>query len=522
MTMKFNADKFFTAASVAYVILPVMLFFAGWLKMYISIPAVLVCIFLAWSIYRELTLDECRLVERASARFWLIILGVMCVLVMLSGIGNFSYQNGDFIARNPLYRDVCIYDWPVIYDLSEQTPFVQSIVGSGKVALSYYFSWWLAPAFVSKIFSCGQIGQNICIYVWAVLGMFLIAYNLCVHFRRKSFAIVMIFIFFSGLDVVGFFIMWMIKGGNLFPDVFIHHIEWWSGLQLSSNTTQLFWVFNQSIPTWLIMILLLNLKSNKNFMALASLVFAYSPWAVFGMIPIAVYAWFESKDNFRQAFTFQNIAVSLLMLVIYGAFYASGTGVSEGSSHFNIHGIYSAGCYLMMIFLEVVIFFIIMGKSAVKYRFYYVVLAELVLFPTYTLVHYNFFIRATIPALFVLMVFVMKFIVDENRPALRIRRMCLIAVLAVGALTATGEISRSVAYDTLFLLRNTEVGDFVIRKISKPALKKTLLQEEVYSVGKMRTDNAGIIKNMFMDMYFTYNLNDTFFFGHLAKGNADM
>lgn len=522
--MKFNADRFFTAASVIYVILPVILFFTGWLKVYISIPAVLVCSFLAGSIYRELNLDECRLVERASVNFWLIVLVVMCVLVMLSGIGSFSYQNGDFIARNPFYRDLCNYNWPVIYDFSEQTPFVQSILGSGKAALSYYFSWWLPPAFVCKIFSFGQIGQNICIYVWAVLGMFLITYNLCIHFSRRSFAIVMIFIFFSGLDVVGYCIKCMINGDRVFPDIFLRHIEWWSGLQLSSNTTQLFWVFNQSIPTWLITILLLNLKSNKNFMALASLIFAYSPWAVFGIIPIAVYTLFEGKDSFRKALTFQNIAIPIIMLVLYGALYTSGTAVGEGASHFNITDLKTAAAYLMMIFLEVVIFFIIMGKSAVEYRFYYVVFAELLLFPTYTLIQYDFFIRATIPALFLLMIFVIKFLIDENKPSLRIRKICLVAVLAVGAWTAAGEIFRSISYDVLFFTKDKEIAAPIVRRFSrsvpKSALERPLLREEVYSIGKMRTDNAEVIKG-FMIRFFIYNFDNTPFFRYLAKGNDE-
>ena len=511
-----NADKFFTAASVIYVILPVIIFFSGWLNYFISVPAVLICVFFAYCAYSELVNDERKLIERSSAKFWLITLAVLCIWVMLSGIGNFSYQNWDFIARNPLYRDLCNYNWPVIYDFSEQTPYVQSIIGNGKAALSYYFSWWLPPAFVCKIFSFGQAGQNICIYTWAVLGVFLTVYGLCRYFRRGLFAVVIIFIFFSGLDVVGYIVKSIIRDNKIFPYVLYGHIEWWSSFQLSSNTTQLFWVFNQSIPAWLIMTLLIQLKSSKNFMALSALIFAYSPWATLGIIPIAIYVLFESKDKFREAFTFQNIAVSILMMIIYGAFYVSGTGTGEGSSHFNITSLKPAINYLFMMCIEVFIFFIIMGKTAAKYRFYYVVIAELLLFPTYTLIQYSSHIRGTIPALFILMVFVMKFLVEENNPSLRIRKICLATVLAVGALTAIGEINRSIAHDILFLIRDKKVATPIVSRF--PKLKKTLIYDDVYSIGKMRTDNENEIK-IFMKQFFIYRLEDTFFFRYLAKEN---
>ena len=518
--MKFNTDKFFTAASVIYVVLPVMIFFAGWLKVSISVPAVLICILLVVSIYREVIHDECRLINCSSAKFWLITLAVLCVWVILSGIGNFGYQNGDFIARNPLYRDLCDYSWPVVYDFSEQTTYVQSIIGSGKAALSYYFSWWLPPALVCKIFSFAQIGQNICIYLWALMGMFLVVYGLCRYFRRNSFAVVMIFIFFSGLDVIGFFFRCCITGHSFFPNVLFRHIEWWPGLQLSSNTTLLFWVFNQSIPVWVIMILLLQLKTIRNFMALSSLVFAYSPWAAFGIIPIAVSAWLENKKSFREVFTFQNVMIPIIMMICYGAFYASGTGTSEGSSHFNIIDIKSAVCYLLMMFLEVFIFLIVMGKSAVKYRFYYVVIAELLLFPVYTLIQYSFHIRGTIPALFILMVFVMKFFIDEKHPSLRIRKICMVAVLFVGALTAVGEMNRSILHNILFLIKDKEIATPIVKRLPQSALEIPLLREEVYSIGRIRTNEETVIK-LFMKQFFTYRLGDTLFFKYLAKENGE-
>ena len=516
MTMKINADKFLTAASVIYIVLPVIMFFAGWLNYAVSIPTVLICAFFILCIYSELTHDECRIIDRSSAKFWSITLVIMCVWVILSGIGNLSYQNWDFIARNPIYRDLCTYNWPVMYDFSEQTPYVQSIIGSGKAALSYYFSWWLPPAFICKIFSFGQTGQNICLYAWAVLGVFLVTYNLCRYFRRRSFAIVLIFVFFSGLDVAGYLIKCMNDGSEFFPYFLYRHIEWWPGaFQLSSNTTLLFWVFNQSIPSWVIMSLLLQLKSSKNFMALSSLIFAYSPWAALGIVPIAICALFESRENFRSAFTFQNISVPVVMMIVYGAFYLSGTGIG-GQSHVNITGLSSASGYVCMIFLEVLIFLAIMGKTARKYRFYYATIAVLLLFPMYTLIQYSFHIRGTIPALFILMMFVMKFLTDESNPLLRSRKILMSIILLIGAFTGLGEINRSMLHDVLFLIKEKAIATPIVSKFSKSALEHSLLREQVYSIGRMKTQDESTIK-LFQQQFFTYDYEHTFFFGKLGK-----
>lgn len=123
--------------------------------------------------------------------------------------------------------------------------------------------------------------RNILLYLWAVLGIIEIIYLLCRKLNKCSWIIPVIMILFSGLDIIPYWIC-----NNKFPGT--SHIEWWAGyFQYSSNTTQLFWVFNQSIPIWLIMALMLQLKDEKYIASLLALSFAYSSWATFGMIPIA-------------------------------------------------------------------------------------------------------------------------------------------------------------------------------------------------------------------------------------------
>ena len=66
--------------------------------------------------------------------------------------------------------------------------------------------------------------------------------------ERYGITVIGIMIFFSGLDIIGCFI----QEWNFQSFASILHLEWWlEGFQFSSNTTCLFWVYNQAVPAWI-------------------------------------------------------------------------------------------------------------------------------------------------------------------------------------------------------------------------------------------------------------------------------
>lgn len=160
---------------------------------------------------------------------------------------------------------------------------VRQTLGSDKVALAYYFSWWLPVSALSKLFHLGNFGRNLLLYCWALSGILLVIYCISRYLGKCSYLVPIILIFFSGLDVIPFYLT---NSSVNFTD----HIEWWAVFfQYSSNTSMLFWVFNQAIPVWCITALLLQSENSPYSAALSALTFAYSPWATFGMIPLALY-----------------------------------------------------------------------------------------------------------------------------------------------------------------------------------------------------------------------------------------
>ncbi len=487
-------DKMLILCSVLYITVPIVLFLFGWLNLFLAIIITLILGYFCITLYMELIHNNTGFFSNSRKEFWYVVLLLLGIWVYMSGIGGFAYQNGDFWARNPMYRDLCNSSWPVIYDLSTESDIIQKIAGNEKVMFSYYFSWWLVPAIVTKVFHLGNLGRNVCLYLYALSGVFLVVYNMTRFFHKTTYLAPLLLIAFSGLDVVAY---WLIN--NTIPVT--EHIEWWSKyFQYSSNTTLLYWVFNQSVPIWLIVILILQIKENK-ISGLASLSFAYSPWATIGLIPFAFSSILLGKKKIMDSVTWQNIIIPLIMLIAYGFFYIAGNGTVSGStgSIFTLFPNEKRAVlmnYLLFIFFEIGVFFLTMGKELKGYPYYYVVLLELLLFPLYRVIQYSSLIRGSIPALFLLMIYCILFLLnsDENHER-RVRKRFLIMLLCIGAFTPSLEIRRSIVNTT----KNINV-----------------VNESVYSFSDIKTDNEGIITEI-KNLYFIYNYEDSLYYKFLAK-----
>lgn len=492
MFHRFKFDTLMIMMAEGYIILPIMIFAYGWLKL----PIALLCCGIMggffWKLHHSFTYKK--MINAETKAFWIGIIFISAIWVYFSGIGSFVYQNSDYWVRNPIFGDLSNYSWPIVYDLSVESDVVKSICGDGTVAFSYYFCWWLPVAAVSKIFGLGYTARNILLYFWAVLGIIEIIYLLCRKLSKCSWIIPVIMVLFSGLDVVPYLIC-----NNVLPVT--SHIEWWANyFQYSSNTTQLFWVFNQSIPIWLIIALLLQLDEGKYVAGLLSLAFAYSPWATFGMVPIAIVGSFRNNGNKKQVFNTLNILVPLVMLLVFGSFYMNGNG-SKGTVGFifTLHPDETRRIlftYLLFLFLEFGVYFLIIHIRAKKYDFYWVTLIELILFPLFIIRDGNFIMRGGIPALFLTMYYVIRYLLEyySNSDA-KIRNWILVVVLCVGCFTPVTEFNRT---------------------ILKTMSSDDLLQEQIGSFGNMMTENKSEIATV-KNQFFIYDYGESFFFKYLAK-----
>ena len=488
----FSLDKLFILFSILYIIVPVIVFFFGWLKIIIAVAVTIPFLFLVYFVYKQLTEKETNLFTKETVLYWIIAIAALGVWVYFSGIGGFSYQNSDHWVRNPIYRDMCKYDWPMIYDLSKEPDFVKAITGTDKVAFSYYFTYWLVPALFSKLLGLSELGCNIVLYIWSLFGLLLILYNINRIIGKCSYSSLLVFVFFSGMDIIR-----CAYYGK--PYNFIEHIEWWNDLywiQYSSNTTQLYWVFNQSIPLWIIMCLVLQLNDNKYIGSLCALSFIYSPWAVFGIIPIAWAGSFFRKQSIKQAFNPVNSIVTIMIAVVYGLFYMASSGSSGGVgttlSYYRDRLLGFIVDYLIFVVVEVAVYWLLVYKENKKDIYFWVVTLELLLFPMVWMRDGNFTMRASLPALFIFMNYVIKTLNQTRNQTIK---YALIITLMIGSFTPISEIGRSVVNSLKGNIDN---------------------EEEIVSFGEIQTKDEARIK-IVKDQFFIYRYKDSLFFKYLSK-----
>lgn len=203
---KITLNNLLTFLTITYITLPIIIFIIFWCNIYISIPLSILLLLFSKKIYYEINSSNIQIFNKNTIPYWIFVIAIIFIIVFYSGIGGFSYQTNDFWARNALYYDLKNYNWPVIYDLSQQSEYVKKIVGEGKVSLVYYFTWWLVPSLFSKLFfPNNELLSNILLFLHAYLGCLLIIYNLTKIINKTTIVIPIVFIFFSGIDLVGMF-----------------------------------------------------------------------------------------------------------------------------------------------------------------------------------------------------------------------------------------------------------------------------------------------------------------------------
>lgn len=532
--------------------LPCLIFFLGFLRPAVGIPAALMLLIAAFFAMRPREGENGAITLAGWQLPLLFCLGALWCF--LAGIGNFYYQSEDWAARNALLRDLIRFEWPVIY-------------ANKNSALVYYVGYWLPAALVGKsAFLLGATGEvafgvgNVALFCWSALCVFTVFLLLLLALRatgtRKILAAVAIFILFSGLDILGTLCNAAFMGHPI-PS----HIEWWAFFfQFSSNTTALFWVFNQAVPSFLATLTLMQERTARSFAFLLLCTLASSPFASVGlgiyMLGIAaVQLWQalkkgEGKRFSCTLFTPQN-CLSLLLIPIFLLYYKTNLAFSMTRPLvFELkHTLLAVGgallvaiallalrllrrrgvrvpflpCYFLclllflllaplistkarpiyysFLLLECGVYFLLLFLDCRRDPLYCLTLPILLLSPLVVLgTSADFAMRASLPAITVLSVLCIRVLfanaahlLKKGRSLRRVLAFLLVIALALGALTPIFEVARGVSA--------------VCREG-----KLALVNDSYYTLSKIFPNGIGSTEKNFIG----YDYANTFFFKYLA------
>lgn len=413
--------------SYIYLAIPLLLFLMTYLNLPIGILAVAALLMILTVNLKKKSLLSFEIPKKVL----FITVLVSFVWVYLSGIGGTFYQNSDFHLRNALLRDLINYASPVTYD-------------NGSV-LVYYMGFILPAAYFGKLMILLGAGADLAFKLasifnalWCVVGLCLVSIQLFLKIKVSGwqfYVILLTLIFFSGLDV-------------LHIKTQVSMLEWWAfPIQYSSNTTLLFWVFNQTITTWLIVLLFLQKPFDiKNYAYWGILCFFYAPMPFVGLslyfVGLAFYNLIKCiRLNkvlifFRRVFSTQNVLSLIVLFPIIYFYYKSNAMVSHSALTFRGMNadffLTEAGFYL----------FVLLAKNY-KNPLYIITFVSLFVFP---FVQFggtpDLCMRGSIPALFTLMFLILQFLFDKE--ASKILKTLLVCLLIAGSVTPLLEFQRGI------------------------------------------------------------------------------
>lgn len=267
--------------------------------------------------------------------FFALCMGAGFALCLLGGQGHIFYATHDWLIRDAVLADMSASALPA-YEWSGQTWFLRAPLGM-----------YLLPGALGRLGGLGLAHIGMLVQNACLTGCVL--YLLAEAFERRTLGFLAIFVFFSGLDCLGYL---RLVGIDVLPPL---HLEGWNPLfQYSSFVTQLFWVPNHGLPGWWFAALLaLHLRAGG--LAPILLVFfaaavLWSPLTMMGALPFVLFILLrEARKMFSPAIIQAGVA-GLAFLPVAAYLQADAARIGSrwmlGEEHFG-------SLYLLFITIEI-------------------------------------------------------------------------------------------------------------------------------------------------------------------------
>lgn len=215
---------------------------------------------------------------RIGAQTLCVCFIVAALLLIIGGEGRLFYAPVDWQIRDAVLADMGRHRWPFDYWLDGKAQMLRAPVGL-----------YLLPALIGGASQLGRdwtlLGHNA-----LILGLIFAQGAALFDSRRARIIALVIFILFSGLDIIGVALAQLATGAANW-----NHLERWaSNYQYSAHITQLFWAPQHGLAGWAVALFYMlwrrNLAPIGLFAASLPLAALWSPLILFGALPFAAFA----------------------------------------------------------------------------------------------------------------------------------------------------------------------------------------------------------------------------------------
>jgi|GEM_PF-3069774 len=447
-----------------YIFLPILIFFLGWLKPYIGIPAAAVLLFCMYRLF-----VQCKKEKTLGVEIKYLSLGSVLaagVLAWISGAGAFGIQNEEHALYNAVLRLL--------------------IEGTGDKTLSYDIGFYLPAALAGKLF--GRLAGEIVLLGWTFLGVVIVFYLIAKVTGKDKFWTVVLFALFGGLDIVGV----LLVKGTLADTPITAYIEDWAGFfEFWGFTPALLHGFDTCISAWIITLLLILQKDNKNVVFLWAAAIFMCPLPAVGMMPFVVLkllkgritdtGFFEKTppevcdkktvtENLKEAVTLNNILGGLVVGILSAVYvFSRHVSLTFGIGRQRYMGVFF-GTWMVFVLLEVGAYLWVMWKDNRKKTVYLVLLFTLALLPLFRLGDTaEFGTEAAYPALLILFLMVLQTLENMHKTKEWLLLVILSVLLGIGVISSVKEMARTynLARERLYTKVSVRQDELSERKLTK-------------------------------------------------------
>ena len=369
-------------AALIFLVIPLLLFFAGFTALYIAVPAVLTILGILYRTRpRPLSIGLPGWRE-----------AVLCAVVSGLFLWACAYlppfgRSWDWLKHFAVINELARYPWPPINETTH-------------TFLRYALGYYLVPGLAARWFGAWVIVPMVFLETWA--GLFLVLLLLLQKIRpSRPTLFLIVFLLFGGLDLVG----WYFFDAD---HALLSTKEWWAGRNVfayEGHATLFLWVPQHALAGMLGTLLVISPDgrpaSPKAMGLLGAAVLLWSPFAAIGILPFALVS---VARAWREVFAdFGNILCGMVVIVPLMGYLLAGSGdIPHGFNFLNPE--FSIARYVGFLTLEVGLYLAALRLHGWRHlRYPVLVVAILILLPLYRIGLYNdFTMRTCIPAIMLL------------------------------------------------------------------------------------------------------------------------
>lgn len=503
----------FSLVCLLYLLLPIVVFISFFTKLHVAVLAnsllLITFCFLTKEIYSS---SKGKQTISIFLGRLLVFIVIAFLWAFISGIGEFADSTWDHAVRYATLHDLVYYKWPVFFDLSKQSlGEVRGILGGDTVAFAYYFTFYLIPALVGKVF--GLFAARVALLIWSTFGLLAVMIAISFFIGKAKLIIPVMCLLFAGFDIIPFTIISKIDNS-------IGYEGWNQAFNIVGTFCQTMNVYHQCIPGWLIILLLLNTHSNKYVGTISSLIFCYSPWATFGIIPFAAYELFRKdfrnhskRIYLKSIFHFGNILVPLTLFICFSGFFSSNSNAlsTNGFSWQYTSSFFMFLLkYIMCIVFEFGIWVVFLFRHNKSNPLLWIAAAELFVFPLYQIsINNDLLMRGSMAPMLVLMILVISQMSNDSKSPINDSNSKKIRKGYADALAIV-----ACSFTPILLILMTIVGTVKLYNHQLP--KEDTYYLQIISFGDIRDPNYAQLVDQ---QFFVHNYSDTFYYKYIGKSD---